>query len=253
MKLKSFNLILIFSVSFVCFLLGWFFAVFVLPGKKLQISAEKHAEQVLQAETPNNQIQEEPALLEELKNNVLALFDPYKMDSLVKKDTKLEKKSSFIKKEKETITIKKTDEQPLAVSNLSKANLNIIEEIELSKKTVIPPPLALSPELQAIQDSYDKKNKEQLLLIEKNQKFFKTTGKFSFMINVFSKQDKAFEFIKEMKKQYPMWSFLLKIHKDHIRVYLGPFASKELAEEFKKSIPKPSPFSSLDFLKEVSL
>ena len=91
------------------------------------------------------------------------------------------------------------------------------------------------------------------MLIETNQKFFKTNGKFSFMVNVFSDQDKAFNFIKEMKKQYPLWSFLLKIQKDHIRVYLGPFPSKELAEEFKKSIPHPTPFSSLEFLEEVSL
>ena len=73
------------------------------------------------------------------------------------------------------------------------------------------------------------------------------------MVNVFSSQEKVSKYVNQMKKQYPMWSFLIKAHKDHIRVYVGPFPSKKLAEEFKKALPRPSPFSSLDFLEEVSL
>ena len=253
MKMNSLSLILVFSVSFICFLLGWLFAVFVLPGKKTQISTEtKQIEEILTAENPDKEI-EKQALLSELKNNVLILFDPYKIDNFLKKDSKLEKKNSFIKNSTD-ILLKKNVEKPSAhPSNFQQQKLNTIKEIELSEKVEFPISEKLSLKLQAIQDEYDKKNKEHLLLIEKDQKFFKTTGKFSFMINVFSEQDKAFEFVKEMKQQYPMWSFLLKVHKDHIRVYLGPFPSKELANEFKKSIPQPLPFSSLDFLTEVSL
>ena len=175
------------------------------------------------------------------------------MDYLVKIDTKLGKKSSFIKKPS-AVAIKKNREQPfVSSSKFSKETLNRAEKPELSEKPALPSPQRLEPKLQTLQKTYDKKNKEQLLLIEKEQKFFKINGKFSFMINVFSEEDKAFEFVKQMKKQYPLWSFLLKIHRDHIRVYLGPFSSKELANEFKNSIPKPHPFSSLEFLEEVSL
>ena len=113
--------------------------------------------------------------------------------------------------------------------------------------------LKLNPFLQKVQKAYDKKNKEQLFSIENQQEFFKPSGKFSFLVNVFSKEEKAFEYIEKMKKEYPFWSFLLKSHGDHIRIYLGPFVSKKEALKFKKELPLPYPFSSLEYLEEVGL
>ncbi|MCZ0932178.1 MAG: SPOR domain-containing protein [Oligoflexia bacterium] len=250
MKLSPFAFISVFAISFVCFLLGWLFAVFVLPGQKLQHLAEtKQKEQTLSAIPLETQTQDQP-FLKEMTNNVLILFDPYKLDSLVKKDTKLGKESSFFKKSAGSIAIKK-DSKP-HLYNLQKKALKITEESEFLEEPSPALP-TLSPELQEIQDGYDKKNREQLLLIKEEQKFFKPNGKFSFMVNVFSDQEKTFKYINQMKKQYPKWSFLIKAHKDHIRVYLGPFPSKQLAAEFKKTLPNPPPFSSLEFLEEVSL
>ena len=247
-KLKS--LLSIFALSFICCLLGWLFAVFVLPGQQLQHLAKiKQKEQALLTEKPKTQSQ---PFLEELKNNILLLFDPYKMDSLVKKETELDQKSSFIKKTDSSVKIKKDSSLPAVVSQKAKNKLII----EKQPKLIEEPPSPLkrpNPELKKIQDGYDKKNREQLLTIEKEQKFFKTNGKFSFMVNIFSNQEKAFKYINQMKKQYPLWSFLLKAHNNHIRIYLGPFPSKDLAKEFKKSLPIPLPFSSLEFLEEVSL
>ena len=252
MKLSLSALIALFSVSFVCFLLGWLFAVFVLPGEKLNRLAErKHSEPAVTEEQMSRQSQDQ-SFLEEIKNNVLILFDPYKMDDFVKKETKLGQ-DSFIKKTADSIVVKKNI-KAYSPPPAPKTDLRIIEAEK--KLSALPAPPVLperDSKLTAIQEEYDERNRKQLALIEKGQKFFKSNGKFSFMVNVFSDQEKAFKYINTMKEQYPMWSFLLKIHKDHIRVYLGPFPSKELAEEFKKSIPMPSPFSSLEFLEELSL
>ena len=249
MKLSAFAFTAIFTLSFVCFLLGWLFAVFILPGQKLQHLAEvKHSKQLSSKDSAKTQDQNQ-LFLEEIKNNILLLFDPYKMDILVKKDTKLEQESSFIKKP-DPVSVKKNINP---YSLIPRTNLKIIEEKKEHSALAEPAPQESNSKLHSIQADYDKKNKSQLILIEEEQRFFKSNGKFSFMVNVFSDQQKAFNYINQMKKQYPMWSFLLKAQKDHVRVYLGPFSSKELAVEFKKSIPKPSPFSSLDFLEEVSL
>ena len=244
MKLKFSALILTFALSFTCFLLGWLFAVFVLPGQKLQQLTETKQETSL-TESPENQ---DKPFLEEMKNNILFLFNPYKIDAFTKKNTKLEQESSLIKKTAPSIQIKK--DSKLSPSQATKQLQ--IEETEAIEESTLPlkPP---HPELKKIQEGYDKKNRAQLALIEQEQKFFKTTGKFSFMVNVFSDQEKAFKYINQMKKQYPLWSFLIKAYKDHIRIYLGPFPSKKLAEEFKKALPHPSPFSSLEFLEETSL
>ena len=246
MKLSPLTLSTVFTLSFICFLLGWLFAVFILPGQKQQSLSKTNTTKPIVSVEPSK-TQEEP-LLEEIKNNILFLFDPYEIDNLVKKNTRLEQKTSFIKKTIDSIQIKKIP-RPYNSSSISP---QIKEETELIYEPIdsIQP---INPKLQQIQKKYDKKNQEQLSLIEQEQKYFKTDGKYSFMINVFSNQDKAFKYISKMKKQYPMWSFLMKAHKDHVRVYLGPFPSKELAQEFKKSLPNPSPFPSLEFLKEITL
>ena len=252
MKLNPLILSAVFALSFICFLLGWLFAVFVLPGQKQQSLSKKNTVEPTVVAEPSK-MQEEP-ILEEIKNNILLLFDPYKIDNMVKKNTKLEEKSSFIKKTKDSIKIKKTPSSSLSKWDNTKRKKakQMKEDLELIYEPInLTTPI--NSELEKIQERYDKKNQEQLALIKEEQKYFKSEGKYSFMINIFSDQDKAFTYIKKMKKEYPMWSFLIKAHKDHVRVYLGPFPSKELAEEFKKSLPNPSPFPSLDFLKEISL
>ena len=271
MKLNPFTLVFVFVVSFICFLLGWLFAVYVLPGQKLQYLAKikqntllDKASDIKSQSISNTEatLSTEPSagstnqpVLEEIKNNVLFLFDPYQMDSLIKKNTALEKKSSFIKHTADFITVKK--KPTVSIPTSPKIDLKSFEEEKQLSEEFSSASMSLlkeiNPELKALQESYDKKNKEQLLIIEAGQKFFKSNGKFSFMVNVFSSQDKTFKYVNQMKKQYPLWSFLIKAYRDHIRVYVGPFPSKELAQEFKKTLPNPSPFSSLNFLEEVSL
>ncbi|MCY4321328.1 MAG: SPOR domain-containing protein [Bdellovibrionaceae bacterium] len=226
--------------------------MFVLPGNKVKNQVDNNQiEQNFNAET---QKMHEQAFLGELKDNVLSLFDPIKLDNLTKKNTKLEKQQDFIKKTEDSITVKQQKQIKTDSSQSGKTDLKIskLKKDLLMKQAplIFPKP---DPKIKALQERYNKKNKEQLLAIEKEQKFFKTNGKFSFMINVFSDEKKAIQYINQMKGQYPLWSFLLKANKDHIRVYLGPFPSKKLAQEFKDSLSNPTPFSSLEFLEEFSI
>ena len=106
--------------------------------------------------------------------------------------------------------------------------------------------------IKLAQAKYDKANREQLSAILESQNNFTMKGRFGFLINIFSNEEEAEEYVKKMKADYPLLSFLIKIHSNHIRIYLGPISSKEKALEFRKKIPQPQPFS-LDFLEEVSL
>ena len=214
-------------------------------------------------------------LYKEMRDNMLVLFDPYAMDQLHRKDTVLNQKNSYIHKDKKTIQLKKSLQKSTTEADNKKTSLLVNspllkrkglqdssskqnssdlllkkEKTSLMKKFE---DIHLDPFLQKLQKSYNEKNREQLLSIEKQQKFFKSSGKFSFLVNVFSEEEKAFEYIEKIKKEYPFWSLLLKAHGDHIRIYLGPFVSKESAMEFKKELPLPYPFSSLDYLEKVGL
>ena len=154
------------------------------------------------------------------------------------------KKNSELKK----APLKESDLKEVG-SALNKDSLDTAYPLLKQKKTSI----RLSSFFQEIQKKYDEKNKEQLLSIENQQDLFKSSGQFSFLVNVFSDEEKAFEYIKKIKQKYPFWSFLLKVHGDHIRIYLGPFNSKKEALDFKKDLPMPYPFSSLEYLEKVGL
>ena len=241
--IKPSHLIFVFILSFLSFLSGWLVAVFVLPGGLRQPEIKNPVVEESSKDLP---------FFEEMKENILTLFDPYKMDALSKKDTSLGKNSSFIKKSPDSVQIK-SEALPESEKDKKIEELPNLTEEEPETDLTEEKEKNLNPELQKIQEDYDKKNMEQLLIIEKAQKFFKSDGNFSFLLNVFSTQDKAFEYVENMKEQYPMWSFFMKAHEDHIRIYLGPFPARELALEFKNALPVPNSFSSLEFLEEVGL
>ena len=116
---------------------------------------------------------------------------------------------------------------------------------------VLPQGASLSP-LQKLQREYKQKNQQQLAAIEAKQKFFKPDGQLSFFINAFTDGEKAKKYVQGLKSQYPLWSVLLKPHQDHTRVYIGPFRSRKLAEEFKRLWLETPDFESA-FLEEISL
>ena len=197
---------------------------------------------------------------EEMRDNIMILFNPYKMDSLLKQNTYLNKKSNSYTK---GLSLKNI---PIKIQLLEKKVLNHKDlsqksnKEELSDSSVLESvPIETRPKtkkqtelelLQKRQGKYDEQNREQLLQILGNQKFFFLEGKFSFLMNVFSEEEEALDYAKEMKEKHPFWSFLIKAHKDHIRIYLGPFKTKEKALEFKEMTHSSV---SQDFLEEVSL
>ena len=305
---------ILFGFSFVSFALGWLFAISFYPELKKpsssaksplllrpdssgqtsseQLSDKNFSEKMNQLSPKSAKKPLPPAsqtdsssqnkkehfinssLFKDMRDNIMMIFNPYKIDRLNKKDTLLDNKNSYIHKKKKELglkkpkfeikTNKKTDSYlknpPLSLkkdagkSPLKKeAPAFNQDQLALKQKNPSTKSLKLSPFLQKIQKTYDKKNKEQLFSIANQQEFFKPSGNFSFLVNVFSKEEKAFEYIEKMKKEYPFWSFLLKSHGGHIRIYLGPFASKEEALKFKKELPLPYPFSSLEYLEEVGL
>lgn len=250
--------LLIFICSFLSFLLGWFFAVFVSPGLKQTRGADSMAQAEKAQDQPSS------SFFLDMKKNVLTLFNPDKIDAFSKKDTVLEKENSYLSKEPKAVQLK----QPLAVEPKNKAKDDPLSSFKKAFKRLSLQEGKLQEEeegadiknpsleeenlkVQKLKAKYDVKNKAQLSLVDTD--FFKLNGKFSFLVNVFSAEDKAFSYVDRMKKDYPQWSFLLKAHKDHVRIYLGPFPSKAKALEFKKAIPNPHVFPSLDYLEEVSL
>ena len=258
---RLFNLLFIFFLCFACFLFGWAFAVFVLPGQPVKSNLQT-VKTSTKEHVPENSQKTSP-FFKDLRDNLLILFDPYKMDSTIKKHSLLEKSDSYIKKAK-PIQVK----APLTPSVDHKTSFNPNKEKKAEDPSLKPLSLLnsnsleaetktkdqkINKKLQKVQEDFDKKNREQLMKIASVQDFFSTDGKFSFLVNGFSEKKKALKYIQDMKKTYPLWSFLIKAHKDHISVYLGPFSSKKKALEFKKSLSHSQPFSSLDFLEEISL
>ena len=282
-----YSLLFIFFLCSCCFVAGWLTAVYVLPGALFQADSQKsvygqtgdqsnspvksnegHLSEtdLKKAETGKRNI----PFFEEMRSNILLLFDPYKIDSAVKKNTYFEKKDdSFIKSGADKqipIKIQKPVQavvkKEAVLENGSNKNLKQVQTDEKNRDKADP---SLSEKnfsatkkdegtlaLQELQKEYDKKNREQLVKIIGNQKFFTMDGQFGFLVNVFSEQDKALDYVKDIKNKHPLWSFLMKAHKDHIRVYLGPFQTKEKALEFKEMIASPSFFSQA-YLEEVSL
>ena len=103
-----------------------------------------------------------------------------------------------------------------------------------------------------LKEKYHSLNQQEFLKIKDRQSFFKSEGKYSFLINVFSTEKQTFEYIKNLKNRFPLWSFFIRSDRNHLRVYLGPFQTKKQALEFIKNIPSPSPFPNY-FLEEESI
>ena len=277
-KLRFSSLLFIFFLCFSSFILGWFVAIYIVPGDLLQKKVMEKSQSIhsfvgsdkknplTKNEAKRAEIETNKTIpfFEEMRDNILLLFDPYKMDSLMRKNTYLEEKGNYIK-DKKKILVKtpfpfsatlndKNNKDSSQKMNQPKASS---DSSSLEEIAPLEPHFKTREEqndeiLQKLQAKYDEKNREQLLQILGDQKFFIMEGKFSFLINVFSEEEKALDYVKKMKEDYPVWSFLIKAYKDHIRIYLGPFKSKGKALEFKKMISQPSPFSQ-EFLEEISL
>ena len=153
-------------------------------------------------------------------------------------------------------TVKDQDSgyQPLANSEtIDPLTGEIRQKIDSLNKAEQDHPKALrSKKLIKKQKSYDVSNKKYILSIPNNSTFL-IKGTYSFLINVFSKEDEAAEYIKTLRKNYPLWNFFLKVYEGGFKVYIGPFEDQTRAHNFIDSIPKKSfPFNSY-FLEKQTL
>ena len=119
-----------------------------------------------------------------------------------------------------------------------------------TKNQPAPPPLAkkaeekrpLSGSELKRKEKLDKLNRKAFERIKNRQNVFNARGRFSFLINVFSKEKEAVEYVQKLRGRFPLWGFFLKPDRQNFRVYLGPFLSKERAGDFIKTFPDPKPF-----------
>ena len=271
-RMRLFNLLLVFFLCFSSFLLGWTTAVYILPGGlmakdtssgDIQADLEKRQkDSVSKLLKPDNKSKADKDIpfFEEMKKNILILFDPYQMDSALIEGTLLKNQNSYIKKSATGVTTKDFENnkkvKDKSYDKLARSAAPVALPHDDSLQAGVPfigeKNKEIQLQLKEAKAKYDKRNREQLTAILDSQNIFKMEGKFSFLVNVFSDEEEALSYVKKMKMDYPLWSFLIKVHSDHIRIYLGPIVSRSKALEFKKTIPQPEPFS-LDFLEEISL
>ena len=109
------------------------------------------------------------------------------------------------------------------------------------QKEVVEPPALSEPERKR-REKFDKLNREAFKRIRNRQNVFNEKGQFSFLINVFSKEKEALEYIKNLRTQFPLWGFFFKPDRQNFRIYLGPFSTKDQAGDFIKILPDPKPF-----------
>lgn len=100
----------------------------------------------------------------------------------------------------------------------------------------------LLKEMKKRRDKFNKLNRKAFEQIKNRQNVFKERGQYSFLINVFSKEDEAIKYVQRLRGQFPLWNFFLRPDKQNLRVYLGPFLTKERAGDFIKVLPDPKPF-----------
>lgn len=90
-------------------------------------------------------------------------------------------------------------------------------------------------------DIYKKQNLAQILKIKGN--VFYVKGKYSFLVNGFSREAVALKYVKTLKRRYPNWSiFIKRSQRGYLKIYLGPFETKEKATRFIKNFGRPLPF-----------
>ena len=268
------NLFFVFFICINCFLTGWMAAVYILPGYGLESTTSTtkvktdlflNSQNIRDTESTTTHLhgsknrknpekkRELSLLVEEMRNNIMTLFDPYKLDSLWTNQNHFKKNSSKLKtntglspplqatnQQKPKYQILKLKSSPGKPKKIQPIPSNPSETSKKDSQTTLlnpeeaPPPTEKTKALQKLRDKYDKQNREQLLKIVKEQDYFSLEGKFGYLINAFSEHEAASSYVAKMKEQHPLWSFLIKIHEDHIRIYLGPFQTREKAVKFKK-------------------
>ena len=118
---------------------------------------------------------------------------------------------------------------------------------EVSKITQ-PAPVAQKKDVSTSQKAtdkqklYNKKNWQAFSQVKNRQKYFFFNGKYSFLINVFSQEEQALDYLKTSRQAHPEWSFFIVEDKNKFRIYLGPFRTKEQASSFMNQITDPKPF-----------
>ena len=101
--------------------MGWFVAIYIVPGDLLQKKVNQKEMEKSQSihsfvgsdkknpltknEAKRAEIETNKTIpfFEEMRDNILLLFDPYKMDSLMRKNTYLEEKGNYIKDKKKIL------------------------------------------------------------------------------------------------------------------------------------------------------
>ena len=97
-----------------------------------------------------------------------------------------------------------------------------------------------------------KRNKENFLKLTEKETSFSSSGKYSFLINVFSQEKEALAYIKRLKTQFPVWNFFINLDNNiNFRIYLGPFNTKQEAQKFINNLSS-KPFPNY-FLENVGL
>ena len=103
-----------------------------------------------------------------------------------------------------------------------------------------------------IEEKFKKINQNAFRKIKNKQNIFHERGEFSFLINVFSKEKEAMEYVENLRLKFPTWNFFFKPDRQNLRIYLGPFPTKTKAKNFIKTIPDPKPFPNY-FLEKMKL
>ena len=229
-----------------------------------------------------NKMEQYISFFKDLRDSVVFLFNPSETNNLVKNSDHFKKKKQIEKKQSSAVPIVKSSSPPREkIANIpigieksklyrrekngklkpdqynkktldDKQGHSLQDNPFISKEESVFESPSQKKEENYTKSKYYKNNLEQLIRILGSQNFFTRDGQFSFLINAFSEEDEALDYVKSMKKNHPLWSFLLKDHGNHIRIYLGPFKSKQKAFEFQENIPD-SVYFFRDFLEEVSL
>lgn len=99
---------------------------------------------------------------------------------------------------------------------------------------------------------YREFNREEFIKTKGDQKDFFIDGRYSLLINVLSAEKSARDYVKSLKSRFPLWNFFIKPDSPQLRIYLGPFKTKNEAIQFIEKFPTPSPFPNY-FLEEEGL
>ena len=225
--MNAYKLILFFILSFACFVLGFF------VGQNYNVFNDKQTLQNRFSENFNSNVSSTNTWkhkdYEEPKTEILEKFD----------EESYQKNKEYMERLKKKLS----NDIQIPYSNLEKKSLE-----DLKKKTI-----KVKKDIAKKQREYDKKNRQWLLSIAKDQSNFYFNGKYSFLVNIFSDENKAVKYIENIKIRYPLWNFFIKVDKlANIKIYLGPFDTRQRALNFIKTMPHPSPFPN-HFLEEKSL